>query len=491
MGIFNRSRNHGIAPADSNASTNVEMKTRNSHDIDHTKHSRHHFLPTHQINHNGHAVTKGVTADGESGRSWIHPYHFLRICFRSASKASCAVNLLWPFVPAGLAVHYTNQNAELVFALNYVAMVPCANLVGFAGQELARKLPKVFGVLLETTLGSVIEIILFMVLLSNNEFAVIQAAILGSILATLLLCLGMCFFVGGMRRHEQKFDKHIAEVGNGLLMTAALALAVPAIFYHALSGQNQIGNNTFITLQEIDLRVLHISRITSVLLIIAYAVYVFFQMRSHHGIYDSIFEQDEHQDADRHEDLRKDKLTLTECVLAIAIGIALATLIAVSLVEAIEPIVTSHDLLDTSGVSDTFMGLILVPLVEKFSEHLTAVDEAYDNTMNLALAHVLGATIQTALFNAPLVVVVAWGLDKDMDLNFDLFTIVLVILAIIVVGNFLKDQSSNYLEGALSVIVYVIIAVAAWYYPVLGTSTDGVEGGTEGAAEAARRLLKS
>jgi Ca2+:H+ antiporter len=99
-------------------------------------------------------------------------------------------------------------------------MVPCANLIGFAGQELARKLPRVVGILLETTLGSVVEIILFMVLLSRVQYAVIKAAILGSILSTMLLCLGMCFFVGGMRREEQCFDEAIGEVGNGLLLTA-------------------------------------------------------------------------------------------------------------------------------------------------------------------------------------------------------------------------------------------------------------------------------
>ena len=112
---------------------------------------------------------------------------------------------------------------------------------------------------------------------------------------------------------------------------------------------------------------------------------------------------------------------------------------------------------DRKSVSDSFMGLILVPLVEKVAEHLTAVDEAWDNQMNFALAHVLGATIQTALFNSSLVVIVGWGLHKSMDLNFEIFNIVILILAIIVVGNFLRDQKSNYLEGALCILIYVII----------------------------------
>ena len=92
------------------------------------------------------------------------------------------------------------------------------------------------------------------------------------------------------------------------------------------------------------------------------------------------------------------------------------------------------------------MGLILVPLVEKAAEHLTALDEAWDDQMNFALSHVLGASIQTALFNAPIVVLVSWGLGFRMDFNFHVFDSVVLILAILVVGNFLRDGKSNYLE---------------------------------------------
>jgi Ca2+:H+ antiporter len=192
-------------------------------------------------------------------------------------------------------------------------------------------------------------------------------------------------------------------------------------------------------------------------LIIAYAIYTYFQMRTNESIYDAIFEEDEHHA--EHEDGSKDKLTFTECIIALVIAITLVTLIAINLVEEIEFIVV------TRHVSDSFVGLILVPLVEKFAEHLTAIDEAWDNQMNMALAHVLGATIQTSLFNGPLVVLVGWGLQKRMDLNFDLFNIIVLILAILVVGNFLRDQKSNYLEGSLCVVVYVNIAVAVFYYP--------------------------
>jgi Ca2+:H+ antiporter len=213
------------------------------------------------------------------------------------------------------------------------------------------------------------------------------------------------------------------------------------------------------TTEEIADKVLRISRITSLLLLTSYFIYIWFQVRTHASIYDAIFEADEERDADREEDLLKDKLTFTECCVALVVSITLVAVIAINLVEQIEHLVEER------GVSDMFIGLILVPLVEKFAEHLTAIDEAWDNQMNLALAHVLGATIQTSLFNGPLVVLVGWGLGLPMDLNLDVFNIVIIILAILVVGNFLRDQKSNYLEGALCVIVYMNIATAAYFYP--------------------------
>ncbi|CAD6565767.1 MAG: hypothetical protein ASARMPRED_007977 [Alectoria sarmentosa] len=431
----------------------------------------HHHVHLPGFNHNGHKITKGIHPDGESGRGGIHPWHFIRISFRSTSHLSLVVNVLWPFVPAAIAIHFARPDLHLwIFILNYVAMVPTANLVGFAGQELARKLPKVLGLILETFLGGIVEIVLFMVLLHNSVntslIPVIRAAILGSILANLLLCLGFCFFVGGLRNKEQEFDEVISEVGNGQLLMAGFGLLIPSAFYSSLRGSIEDA--------VLEANVLHISRTTSVILLVAFLMQgTLTPMHTHHGLYADSLEKDEERDVDRHLDLAKDKLTFTECIVALLIALTCVSLHAVFLVEEIEFIVNEH------GVSDAFMGLILVPLVEKAAEHLTAVDEAWDNQMNFALAHCMGATIQTALFNSSLVVIVGWGLHKPMDLNFEIFNIVVLIMAIIVVGNFLRDQKSNYLEGALCILIYIIIAIASWYYPNpnLGTSNTAEGGG--------------
>lgn len=184
-----------------------------------------HHLPVY--NHNGHKVSTGIQPDGESGRRGFSPKRFVRICWRSSSTLSKWTNVLWPFTIVALVLHFGLPGMNLwIFITAYIGMVPAANLVGFAGQELARKLPKVVGVLLETTLGSVVEIILFMVLVSGpaSNVPVIRAAILGSILANMLLCLGMCFFVGGIFHPEQTFHKAISEVGSNLMLVAGSKL---------------------------------------------------------------------------------------------------------------------------------------------------------------------------------------------------------------------------------------------------------------------------
>ncbi|KAL9616969.1 MAG: hypothetical protein Q9160_008196 [Pyrenula sp. 1 TL-2023] len=460
-----------------------------------TSRRRHHTLP--RFNHNGHEVTKGIQPQGESGRSGFHPFHFLKVIGRSTSKASMIVNILWPFVPVALALHWARPDLHLeIFAISYIAMVPAANLLGFAGQELARKLPKVFGILLEVTLGSVVEIVLFMVLIKldngeGNFVPVIQAAILGSILTNLLLCLGLCFFVGGLRNEEQSFHEAISEVGSGLLLVAAFALLIPSAFYSALSSAaSNAPTNTSegegaeapYNLEALQHDTLKISQGVSVILIFAFLAFLWFNARSNHGIFDEVLELDEQRDRDAHKDLAKAKLTLTECIVAIAFSLAIVSLIAVFLVQEIEYMV------EVKHIPDNFMGLILVPLVEKAAEHLTAIDEAWDNQMNFALFHCIGPSVQTALLNAPLVVIVGWGLGKPMDLNFEIFFVVCLVLSILVVGNFIRDGKSNYLEGMLLVLVYVIIAVTTWYYPNPGqiSSNHGAEGASgEGAAATA------
>ena len=216
-------------------------------------------------------------------------------------------------------------------------MVPAANLLGFAGQELARKLPHILGFFLETTFGSIVEIILFMVLVKKGDTAVqvIQAAILGSILANLLLCMGLCFIAGGIRRKEQEFHEAVSEVGSNLMLVAGMGLIVPAVF----GGRTQANPED----------TLKISRGAAVILLLAYCVYTFYQMQSHKSLYEELLVADEEKGTDRHKDMVKAKLTLTESLVAVAFATAIVSIMAVFMVKRIDYLVKDK------GVRDAYV----------------------------------------------------------------------------------------------------------------------------------------
>jgi Ca2+:H+ antiporter len=231
-------------------------------------------------------IPSHIHPDGESGRRGFHLGHFLNVSWRSGSKIARYVNLLWPFVLVAIIFNYaTTKYSILIFVFSYIAMVPVANLLGFAGQEYARKMPKVSGILIETTFGSIVEIILFLILITKhksgqgssehgNLVPVIQAAILGSILTNLLLCLGACFFVGGLRQRSQKFHPSISEVGTGLLCVAGFGLLIPSAYFSALKGSvvpYKVGHERF-TKHVLEHNTLRISQVTSVMLILAFIV---------------------------------------------------------------------------------------------------------------------------------------------------------------------------------------------------------------------------
>lgn len=386
MSLYNRRGQEPSRPTDTEAppTNGISEKTSNGNQ---SSQSRNQILPTYNDNNVKHS--KHVDPDGESGRRGINPLKFMKLIWKSSSTASSWTNLLWPFVPAAIVLHFISGSHHVwTFAISYIAMVPSANLLGYSGQEFSRKLPKVAGILIETTLGATVEIVLFIVLIvkdkpnatpghGNLEY-VLQAAILGSILTNLLLCLGCCFLVGGMKYKEQNFHGVISEAGSGILLVAGFALVIPSAFFAALKGSTvdpgeAIDGEEVFTLATLTKDTIDISHGVSIILIVSFIIWIVYNAFSHDNIFNEVLKADEAMDRDRHKDLNKEKLTMTECLVAIVVSLVLIALIAIFLVEEIEYVVKERH------VPDNFLGLILVPLVEKFAHHLTAIDCAYDN----------------------------------------------------------------------------------------------------------------
>jgi Ca2+:H+ antiporter len=320
----------------------------------------------------------------------------------------------------------------------------------------------------------------------------VQTSLIGSILSNLLLVMGMCFFFGGFNRVEQAFNITVAQTASSLLFLAVSSLILPTAF-HAFSNTGDVG-------------IKQISRATSVLLLFVYACYIFFQLKTHAEMYNTPSEKNEKKemkgakrtgrivmdiakgnfrrksalddgtipesppdsrDGKKSEKEEEDvepepQLSLLVAILTLAGSTVLVALNAEYLVDSIDAITCSG-----GGISKTFVGLILLPIVGNAAEHATAVTVAVKDKMDLAIGVAVGSSMQIALLVLPFSVVLGWIIGNEktskMTLYFDGFQIAILFVAVLLVNYLIQDGKSHWLEGVLLQVLYVIIAVAAWY----------------------------
>jgi Ca2+:H+ antiporter len=178
------------------------------------------------------------------------------------------------FVPVGIAVHFAGVNPNIVFALNAIAIIPLAGLLTFATESVAHRLGPTLGALLNVSFGNAVELIIFIIALVKNEIRIVQASLIGSILANLLLILGMAFLIGGLEYQEQVYDSTVTQLSACLLALAVLSLLLPTAF-HASFSDNTLADRAVVTL----------SRGSSIILLIIYVLYLLFQLKSHSYLY--------------------------------------------------------------------------------------------------------------------------------------------------------------------------------------------------------------
>jgi calcium/proton exchanger (cax) len=376
-------------------------------------------VPTHQSDVNlGHAKKK-------QQKSFL-------IALRSMITASY-INLLLLAIPFAVWSHYASWPSMSIFLLNFFAMIPLAALLGAFTEEVAAHTNQTVGGLINATFGNAVEVVVAIQALLANEVRVVQASMIGSIFSNLLLVLGCCFFFGGLIYKEQEFQPVVATANMSLLALGSIALVLPSPFaaYYDINDEDALG----------------ISRIAAIFLILMYIQLLVFQLKTHADV----FEDEEEEEAE------------------MSFGAALVGLVGVTtiiaqlsgyFVESIDGFCVE------SGISRTFVGLIILPIVGNAVEHLTAVTVAMKNKMDLAMGVAVGSCVQIALFVAPLTVVVGWIADKPMNFNFPHFEIILFVLPIVVVFICLSDSKSNWLEGSMLMTTYVMIAVGFWFEKV-------------------------
>lgn len=186
------------------------------------------------------------------------------------------LNWLLVFVPVGIAVHFVHPSGGIVFAMNAIAIVPLAGLLSHATESVAGRLGDTIGALMNVTFGNAVELIIFVIALVKNEIRIVQASLLGSILANLLLILGMCFLLGGLRFREQIYNSTVTQMSACLLSLSVTSLLLPTAFHASFSN-----------METADVKVLQVSRGVSVILLLVYMLYLIFQLNSHSYMYES------------------------------------------------------------------------------------------------------------------------------------------------------------------------------------------------------------
>ncbi|GBF67264.1 vacuolar calcium ion transporter [Trichophyton mentagrophytes] len=401
-----------------------------------------------------------------------------------ATVFSSWINILLVAAPAGIIMYYLKVNSVAVFVVNFIAIVPLAAMLGYGTEEIAMRTGETVGGLLNATFGNAVELIVSILALFKNEIIIVQTSLIGSILSNLLLVMGMSFFVGGVNRMEQNFNVTVAQTASSLLALAVGSLIIPTAF-HTWSGNGEAG-------------IAEISRGTSVILLVVYGAYLFFQLKSHASIFNAPSEKVEKrskskkvEDGDASKGIaqigagfsasmggqnaqqipvvvpqeeEEPQLSIYVAVFTLCASTALVALCAEAMVSSIDAITTS------GGISETFVGLILLPIVGNAAEHATAVTVAAKDKMDLSIGVAVGSSMQIALLVLPLLVVIGWIAGKDdmvidaysPTLYFDGFQVTVLFVTVLLVNYLIQDGKSHWLEGVQLMTLYIIISVAAW-----------------------------
>ena len=342
------------------------------------------------------------------------------------------------FVPLALLADFAlDADPVLVFVLAGLGIIPLADFIGEATEELSVHTGPKLGGLLNATLGNAAELIITIFALKEGLLDLVVASITGSIIGNLLLVLGLSLLLGGLKNGVQKFDRRTASMNATLLVLAVLALSIPSLFDVAIKED---------LAAEVGL-----SEGVALVLIILYGLSVLYSFRQ--GGAESP-QQHGGSDAGNHKgwSIRTSVIILTVATLGIVF-------MSEVLVGAVEPVTTEL------GLTEFFIGIIVIPLIGNVAEHLVAVEVAYKDKMELSLAVSLGSSLQIALFVAPVLVFISLFFDETLLLVFNSFELIALAVASFIAAFVALDGESNWLEGAMLLAVYLIIGMAFYYLP--------------------------
>jgi Ca2+:H+ antiporter len=351
---------------------------------------------------------------------------------------------LTPFIPLAIALDIAGVSAGIIFVTSAIGIIPTAALMGSATEELAARSGPGIGGLLNVTFGNAPELIIALFALGQGLHEVVKASLVGSIIGNILLVMGAAMFVGGLGREKQKFSATAVSAQTSMLLLAATAMLMPAI-YALVEGKGLPIPGA----ERVDYgsTVEHLSLAVALVLIATYLIGLVFSLKTHRDIFNPPYEDE-------------DTLgwsTRTSVLLLAGAGVAVGVMSEI-LVSSISE--ASHSI----GLSEFFIGAIVVAIVGNAAEHWVAVLVARKDKMDLSVNIAIGSSAQVALFVAPVLVVTSFFIGPGpLPLVFNGFELGGVLLAILIANYVTQEGESNWFEGVQLLAVYLILAIAFAY----------------------------
>jgi len=354
--------------------------------------------------------------------------------------------MLVPFIPIAIFLELNHAEAAIIFGAAAAGVVPTAALMGRATEELAHRSGPGIGGLLNVTFGNAPEMIIAIFALNAGLQEVVKASLIGSILGNILLVMGLAMLVGGLKKPFQTFNPTAASVQSSMLLLAAVALVMPTIFQLVSGGGlPKVGEERVDFGGDLET----MSLIVAFILLGSYVAGLVFSLKSHRALFNPTSEAEEHVDEPW---TIKTSVIVLACA-GIAVGVMSEILVG-SISEASE----------TIGLSEFFVGLIVVAIVGNAAEHWVAIYFAAKDKMDLAVNISIGSSAQIALFVAPVLVLLSFVVGPNpMALVFNGFELGAVFLAILIAVHVTHDGESTWYEGLQLLAVYAVLGVVFFF----------------------------
>ena len=362
------------------------------------------------------------------------------------------LNLLLLAVPGAFLCQVMNFPPSWTFVFAFLGLIPLAALLGDLTEDLAMRSNDAIGALLNASFGNATELIVSIFALRNNMYDVIKSSLIGSILGNMMLVLGSSFLVVGLRNANINsgvgFNLRASQYYCSLLLLACMGMIIPSVMFVAYPNHEQV--NT-----------LAASRQISVIMILAYVLYIVFTLITHKDIFEGSGDevQGTVDEGDAEEEGEDPQYSTQFATGLLALTTVMISFLSEFLVDTLEPAAKHW------GLSTAFISVILLPIVGNAAEHATAIIMAYKGKMDIALGVAVGSSIQIALFAVPALVLASYAVGKELDLHFPLFISSLMVMSIIITNSFVYGGHCSWLSGSLLLMAYLMIAVALLHVP--------------------------